>query len=107
MTHVMCSRLRPIEVPDDDLAERLEAARRRALPIPWAPPMPGIDWIPYRRVYRQLVAEAVASRLRGLTPALESANLPGCAFEIERVIRILEAVPFCTADDDVELSVVA
>lgn len=83
------------------LDQRLALVRRLAVPIPWAPPMPEIEigGIPYRRVFRHLVAEAVASRMRGLTPALEQAGLEGCAFEIERVIRILEAVPLCTADD--------
>lgn len=90
-------RPRLIEQPDDDLLRRLEAARQRAVPIPWAPPMPDIDWLHFRKVHRRLVAEAVVSRLRGLTPALESVDLDGCAFEIGRVIRILEAVP-CNAE---------
>lgn len=84
--------------PDDDLLRRLDAARRRAVPVPWAPPMPDVDWLPFRKIHRRLIAEAVAQRLAGLTPALESVDLDGCAFEIERVIRILEAVPLSTAE---------
>ena len=74
-----------------ELAGRLEQARRRALPLPWAPPMPEVDWWPYRRVHRPLVAEAVAARLRGVVPALRSVD-PRLGMEAGRLVRLLDAI---------------
>lgn len=82
---------------DDLMKRRLDMARRRALPIPWEPPIPIVRGLP-RRVYRDLVAEAVRSRLVGVVPVLEDAGLDGCAFEIDRVVRILRAATLCTAE---------
>lgn len=75
---------------DVNVQERIAEARRRAIPIPWAPPMHDVDWLPFRRVHRPLVAEAAASRLRGLVPALRAAD-PRWAQECEHLIRVLDA----------------
>ena len=75
-----------------DVQLRLAEARVRAVPIPWVAPMPGIVWVPFRRVHRRLIAEAAAERLHGLTPALESAGLESFAYELERMVRLLYGV---------------
>lgn len=82
---------------DLTIEDRCELARRKAIPIPWTPPMPAIDWLPYRRVYRRLVAEAVASRLRGVIPALDGVE-PAWAAEADHLVRVLEAAAIAPAE---------
>lgn len=73
----------------DEVALRVQIGMLRALPVPWSPPMPDFD---PTRVHPVLVAEAVASRVRCVVPALQLVGLVGIAAEFGRCQRLLDAM---------------
>jgi hypothetical protein len=73
-----------------DVNERIEAARARAVPVPWMPPMPAIELGP-DLVHQHLVAESVGRQLRMCQRVLDGARLRSLAWEVQRTATLVEA----------------
>jgi hypothetical protein len=81
---------------DANLFRSREEARRRAIPVPWTPPLPDEHlWAPLASA--SLVAGQVRRQLGPCVNALRLVGLDGCAYRLQRLDHVLERI--ATAPD--------
>lgn len=76
---------------DAKLFRSREEARRRAIPVPWTPPLPDEQmWAPLASA--SLVAGQVRRQLGPCVNALRAVGLDGCAYRLQRLDHVLERI---------------
>lgn len=72
----------------DDVRTSIDAARRRAVPMPWTPPFS--TSVPPEQLHQHLVAEHVMRVLRPCQRALDGVGLRGLAFEVQHLVNVID-----------------
>lgn len=73
----------------DDVRTSIDAARRRAVPMPWTPPFTTSGLDP-EQLHPHLVAEHVVRVLRPCQKALDGVGLRGLAFEVQHLVNVID-----------------